>query len=442
VVGAQTTVPTAVRRHGGETWDPVLVGFAGTFVGSVDGTDYVCVTTDRADRGRVVRIPLATARDRDTWTQLVAEGDAVIRGVTVVGRWLATFEILDAAHRVRIFAADGTPDHTVELPEATGLDPVFGFGQANGEPRLAPAGDDAFDMIVTGFDRPPVSVRYHIPTRTLTALTPETGRRAGLRIERHRCASSDGSPVWYWQVSATGTSLPAAALAYAYGGFNIATHTPAYPAPVMPFVRAGGMLLLPQIRGGGEQGLHHWQDATGAGRQLAYDDLYAVVRDAVARGAAAGDRIGLVGASNGGLTAAVALTQRPELWRAVVPAIPIADLLTLDRRPLGALLGSEYGDPRDPAVAAARAAVSPLHAIRAGVRYPAVLVDVGQNDTRCPAPDGYRLVAALAAAQADPARPILLHERPLQGHVTAEGDVWPVWLAFLMRELGLTRQPG
>jgi prolyl oligopeptidase len=442
MVGAQTAVPAAMRRHGSEAWEPVLVGFAGSFAGSVDGDDYVCVTTDGADRGRVVRIPLATARDRDTWTELVGEGEAVIRGVTVVGAWLVTFEILDAAHRVRVFAADGTPDHVVDLPEAAGLDLVFGFGQANGEPRIAPAGDDAFDMVVAGFDRPPVTMRYHIPTRALSALTPVATPRDGIRVERRCCTSPDGTPVWYWQVAAADTVLPAPALAFAYGGFNIAIHTPAYPAPLLPFLRAGGILLLPQLRGGGEQGLRHWQEATGTGKQRTYDDLYAVVEDAVARGAAAGDRVGFVGASNGGLTASVALTQRPELWRAVIAAIPITDFLALDRRPIGALFGTEYGDPREPAVAAARAAISPVHSIRPGTRYPAVLVDVGQNDARCPAPDGYRLVAALAAAQADPSRPILLHERPLQGHVTAEGEVWPMWLAFLMHELGLARRPA
>jgi prolyl oligopeptidase len=441
MVGAQAAVPNAMRRHDGETWEPVLVGFAGNFVGEIDGDDYVCVTSDGADRGRIVRIPLATARDRQAWTELVAEGEGVLRGVTVVGPWLVTFEILEAAHRVRVFASDGTPDHIFELPDASGLDLVFGFGQANGEPRITPAGDDAFDLIVAGFDRPPCAMRYHIPTRSFTALTPASAARDDLRVERRRCASPDGTPVWYWQISATGTALPAPALVYAYGGFNIANHTPAYPAPVIPFLRSGGMLLLPQLRGGGEQGFRHWQDATGRGRQRTYDDLYAVVEDAVARGAADGDRVALVGASNGGLTASVALTQRPELWRAVVAAIPITDLLALERRPSGDLLGTEYGDPRDPAIAAARAAISPVHNIRQGIRYPAVLVDVGQHDARCPASDGYRLVSGLAAAQADPARPILLHERPLQGHVTVDGEVWPVWLAFVMRELGMPRRP-
>jgi prolyl oligopeptidase len=249
-------------------------------------------------------------------------------------------------------------------------------------------------------------------------------------------------PVWYWQVSSVDVALPAPALAFAYGGFNIAIHTPAYPAPLIPFLQAGGILLLPQLRGGGEQGLRHWRDATRTGKQRTYDDLYAVVEDAVARGAADRDRIAFAGASNGGLTASVALTQRPAMWRAVVPAIPITDMLSLDRRPFGDLLGTEYGDPRDPDIAAARAALSPVHNVRPGTRYPAVLVDVGERDTRCPAPEGYRLVAGLQAAQADASRPILLHERPLQGHVTAEGEVWPVWLAFLMRELGLERRPA
>jgi len=427
--------PVAYREIGADDgWRPLLAGFAASFIGEADGDALIMLTTDRAPRGRIVSIPLATAADRDTWREIVPEGDGVMRSFARLGDGVVTAELVDGAWSVRVYDAGGQLDHVVALPSPTGLDLLFGFGQAPAEPRVFADGGGAVRLLRSSFDLPPAQVRYVPATRTLALLTPAAPGPRAIAATLRRCTSSDGTPVTYWEVGLRAEGGRRPALVYGYGAFSVVVNTPTYPAVVAPFLDAGGVLVLPHLRGGGEHGDTHWREARRHGRQRCYDDLYAVVEDAIAGGIVDPQRIAFAGASNGGLTAAVALTQRPDLWRAVVCAIPLIDVLVMMREPWAAPLVDELGDPRDAADAAVIAQYAPLQAIRPGTRYPAVLVDCGEHDLRCPPWHSRKLVAALEAATASD-RPILYRERADGGHVLAEGREWAVWLAFLMREL-------
>ncbi len=428
-----TQTPTAIKRPGSDRWQPLLEPDAGSLVGMVLGDDLVGVTSIAADRGRVVSIPIDTAADRATWTELVPESDGVVRGVVPLDEHLVTFEIVDGAHRIRVFAADGTPDHTVVLPEQSGLDLQFGFGQGFGEPRVLPDGPTSIAFHLGGFDRPPCPHRYDLATRELTPLMPVV-RDERIVATRHRAVSADGQSVGYWHVRLRDTHGPAPALIYGYGGFNIAMHTPCHPAPLMPWLERGGCLLLPQLRGGGEEGRAHYQAAVALGKQRTFDDLFAVAEHAVDSGVAAAGRLAFAGASNGGLTAGAAITQRPELFRAVICAIPVIDLLDLPERVMGSIL-TEYGRADVPEHVAEWRRISPMQQLREGVRYPAVLVDQGEVDVRCSPERSRRFAERLSELAGPTGRRVVLHERPHGGHVAGEGELWPVWLDFLITEL-------
>jgi prolyl oligopeptidase len=434
-----TTVPSLIRRAGADTWQPFLDGMGPNLIGAVHGDWFVAVAHD-VDKGRVVAVPLSTPHDRSSWVELVPEGRGVLRGVTTLAAHLVTFEIADGGHHIRVYrwkASERGPaegDHLVGLPPHTGLDLVFGFGQANGEPRVLPDGDTTVTFHAGGFDRPPCLMRYDVVTQELTPVGPLPTRDERIVATLHSAVSADGATVTYWEVRLHGTVGPAPTIVVGYGGFNIAQHTPCHPTPLMPWLERGGSVLLPHLRGGGEHGLAQWFSATGLGKQRTFDDLYAVVGHAASTGAADPQAVGFVGASNGGLTAAAAVTQRPDLFRAVVCAIPLVDLVGLYRSAIGRLY-EEYGAPDDPAHVAERARISPLQQVRDGVRYPAVLVDIGSDDTRCPAAPARAFAQRLQAAAGDDGRRVVVRERPHGGHVTAEGDVWPVWLDFLISEL-------
>lgn len=439
VGGAGAAVaPIRIRRAAGGEWLPLLEGAGTNCIGSVHGDSYVAVVND-VDRGRVVAIPLGSPQDRSSWRELVPEGAGVLRGVTALDAHLVTFEIRDGAHRVRVFRWEqagrgpAVEDHEVPLPEPSGLDLLFGFGQGNGEPRIIADGPTTVSFHLGGFDRPPCPMRYDVVGRALVGDGLETMRDDRIVASRHHAVSSDGALTGYWHVRLRATVGPAPALVYGYGGFNIAMHTPCHPTQLMPWLERGGCLLLPQLRGGGEQGLDHWLQGSVPGKQRTYDDLYAVVEHATTLGLVDAARVGFVGVSNGGLTAGVAITQQPALFRAVVCAIPVIDLVNFPDTPLDRLFGL-YGGLDDPVDRAERAALSPLHHVRADVVYPSVLVDVGEVDVRCPAGPGLAFAERLREV-CSPSRRVVVNHRPYGGHVTPEGEVWPVWLDFLLSEL-------
>jgi prolyl oligopeptidase len=434
--------PVAYRRLDDDRgWQPLLAWFEHAFSGLPDGDDLLVLTTDGAPRGRIVRLPLATARDRSTWRELVSEGPTVLRALTALPEHLVTLEIRDGEHVVRVRRADGADDHEVELPRPTGLDVVFAFGQVLGEPRILPTGPTTVEFVASSWNRPHVRYRYDVVTRELTALTPVDPVDESIEAELRSCTSTDGWRVDYWVVRERGHAGPTPALVVGYGGWGIAQHTPCYPNAARALLSAGATLILPQLRGGGEQGWEHWATGRLLQKQHVYDDLYAVVEDAVAAGIARADAVGFVGASNGGLTAGVAVTQRPDLWRAVISAVPFIDVLGGWRGSMGAKISPELGSLTDPAAVEAMAAYAPLRHVADGVAYPAVLVDVGDHDVRCPPWHGRKLAAALQQATSSP-HPVLHRERHHGGHVLAEGRDWSVWTAFLIREFGLRTPPA
>ena len=240
----------------------------------------------------------------------------------------------------------------------------------------------------------------------------------------------------FWVVRRADAEQPAPTLLHGYGGWNIAYGLPSYLGVLAPFVEAGGTLVLPHLRGGGEYGERHWHEARLEHKQRTFDDLYSVAEAVVARQISARDRLALVGASNGGLLAGAALTQRPDLFRVVVPLVPLLDMLEYGRDPYPAEYAVEYGDPRDSAFAPVLRAYSPYHNVRDGVRYPATLVVCGDADIRCPPWHGRKLVARLQQASIGE-RPIMLRVVEDAGHLTAVTRSAHEWLGFVMAELGM-----
>jgi prolyl oligopeptidase len=212
------------------------------------------------------------------------------------------------------------------------------------------------------------------------------------------------------------------------------------------FVAAGGVFVHAHLRGGGEFGLEWWQSGRMSRKQNGYDDLYAIAEDMIAAGLCTPRTLAVTGGSNGGLMAGVALTQRPELWAVVVPRVPVLDLVGACRDPYGRqAVMEEMADIEDPAEVLRLTTFSPYHLVRDGVSYPAVFLDAGDTDPRCPPWHARKLAARLQAATSSNA-PILLHIWENVGHGWAtDKDVAIIqnaeWLAFTLRHLGVEVLP-
>ncbi|HEY1365860.1 MAG TPA: prolyl oligopeptidase family serine peptidase [Gaiellaceae bacterium] len=426
-------------RETGE-WRPFLRDRTGVFVGEFVGDEYVCITTEDAPRGRLVAIPLDAGDDPSRWRELLPESQAVLRHVAVVAGRLVVSSLVDAHSRITIHGLDGAQLAEVRLPdEGAAADHAAWWGQLPIEPLVATA-SDSFTFAFSNHVRSGAIYRYVLDTGELQQLSePAIDLSDRVAVRRLETTSTDGEPVRMWVVQRRDlASDPQPTLLYGYGGWNVA-FLPVWYGALTTLLDAGCSLAFVNLRGGGEFGWDQWQQGRLLRKQQTFDDLYAAADALVAEGVAARDRLAVAGASNGGLLAAAAVTQRPDLWRVTVPLVPVTDVLRGTRDPFLAQFDEEYGDPADPTFAPLLAAYSPAHNARPGTSYPATLVVCGGDDIRCPAWQGRKLVAALQNANAGE-HPVLLRVWPGAAHMTGvlgSAEQTADWLGFVMAGLGL-----
>jgi prolyl oligopeptidase len=436
-------IPVAVAALGGESlhWRSFIRSTKGTVVGHVVGDRYIAVTNVRAARGRLVAIELAAENpdDPDGWNELVPESSVVLNTVTPVGSVLYLTQFADTYSQVRVVDLDG--NHLQELPlpargaVAEALSPMM---------NVVPKGHP--DRFLFSFSSLTASsgIYCHTPGHAeIETLQEPQVRLQNTEVEDHWATSKDGTRIPYHLVrrSDVNAHQPQPTLIYAYGGYN-SPLLPQFPGPMAALVATGGVFVHAHLRGGAEFGLDWWHCGRMRAKQNCYDDLYAVAEDLIAKGRCTPRLLALTGASNGGLLAGVALTQRPDLWAVVVPRVPILDLIGACRDPYGRMaIMEEIANIEDPQEVQRLATISPYHLVVDGVRYPATLIEAGDTDPRCPAWHARKFTARLQAASAGIA-PILLHVWENVGHggatdkqtTTAESTEW---LAFTLEHLGI-----
>ncbi len=218
------------------------------------------------------------------------------------------------------------------------------------------------------------------PLKALPAVFDATGMRA----EQLFATSADGTQVPYFVVRPHGFSADGTAptLLYGYGGFEISL-TPSYARSIGPaWLARGGVLVVANIRGGGEFGPAWHQSAVKANKQRSYDDFIAVAEDLIRRRITSPAHLGIEGGSNGGLLVGAVAMQRPELFRAVVCQVPLLDMRRYHTLLAGASWMAEYGNPDDPAEWAFISRYSPYQNVRADVMYPKMLFTTSTRDDR------------------------------------------------------------
>jgi prolyl oligopeptidase len=251
--------------------------------------------------------------------------------------------------------------------------------------------------------------------------------------------SRDGTEVRMLVMARPGGSGPRSAVLYGYGGFGVPL-TPAYSASILAWVEAGGVYAVANLRGGSEEGEDWHRAGMLASKQNVFDDFHAAAEKLIADGWTTSARLGISGGSNGGLLVGAALTQRPDLYAAVVCSAPLLDMVRYERFGLGATWNVEYGSADVPAELGWLLSYSPYHHVRAGVAYPAVLFTTFDSDTRVDPLHAWKMCAALQHATSSD-RPVLLRNEMRVGHaarsVSRSVDLTVDTLAFLAAETGL-----
>jgi prolyl oligopeptidase len=225
---------------------------------------------------------------------------------------------------------------------------------------------------------------------------PEMFDASGLVVEQHEATSADGTRIPYFIIHRQDLPLNGdnPTLLYAYGGFEVSM-TPGYSSLVgASWLERGGVYVVANIRGGGEFGPAWHRAGLKENRQLVYDDFIAVSEDLIRRGITSPSRLGISGGSNGGLLTGVAMTQRPDLYNAVVINVPLLDMQRYNKLLAGASWMAEYGNPDIPEEWEFIRQYSPYHNVRADAEYPVALFTTTTRDDRVH-PGHARKMAAL-----------------------------------------------
>jgi prolyl oligopeptidase len=212
---------------------------------------------------------------------------------------------------------------------------------------------------------------------------------------QHFAPSKDGTAIPYFEVGRSDRKGPAPTLLYAYGGFEISLR-PWYSGEVgAAWLESGGVYVVANLRGGGEYGPAWHEAAIKHSRQVAFDDMAAVAEDLQRRGVTTNSALGIRGQSNGGLLTSVMLTQRPELFGAVVSEVPLTDMRRYHKLLAGSSWMSEYGDPENNDDWSALSRYSPLQNAGRKKAYPPALFMSSTKDDRVHPAHARKMVAML-----------------------------------------------
>lgn len=378
-----------------------------------DGRIYIYTDRD-APRGQIM-VTKPGAWDYEQWQQLVPEDpDAVLDGWAVLdGAELAKPVLLVAKSS---HAVGQITRHELESGALMGSLDVPGLGTIAGISERPEGGHEAWFGYT---DHTTPSSIYHFDavtgSTTLWARAPGSVDVPAVRTEQVAYPSKDGTTVRMFVISPSDAgSEPRPTMLYGYGGFGVPL-TPAYSATILTWVEAGGRYVVANLRGGTEEGEDWHRAGMREHKQNTFDDFHAAAEHLIAEGLTTSDQLTISGGSNGGLLVGAALTQRPDLYAAVICAAPLLDMIRYQLHGLGQTWSDEYGDVNDPDEFTWLYAYSPYHHVVDGTAYPAVLFTVFDGDSRVDPLHARKLTAALQHATSA-SRPILLRRESDVGH--------------------------
>lgn len=375
------------------------------FLGN-NGTTFYFFTNHSAPRGKVTAIDLTQPEQR-FWRDIVPQAQDTIIAPSIVGDQLFVTTMHDASHQVTVYDLEGRLLTTVPLP---GLGTVEGFQGARSE-------QDTFYQF-SSFTTPGVVYHYDLENRESSVFLKPTLRfdPRQFTTEQVFYPSKDGTRIPMFLTYKEGLVRDGnnRTYLYGYGGFNIPL-TPEFAPSLVAWMETGGIFAQPNLRGGGEYG-KAWHDAGKLrNKQNVFDDFISAAEWLIANNYTRTSRLAIHGGSNGGLLTGACLTQRPDLYGAVITSVGVLDMLRFHKWTIGWAWVSDYGTPDEANDFAYLLTYSPYHNVRPGTAYPPTLITTGDHDDRVFPAHSFKFAAALQAAQAGPA-PVLIRIDVRAGH--------------------------
>lgn len=412
-------------------WTEVVKGVDALFSAAVLDDRLLIYTNHEAPRHRILTAPI---EDPQNWQVLVPEGESNLEEFVVVGGRIVTRELHRAYTRMRVFGFDGALQGDIATPTLGSVETIDGEIDGN---------EIVFDF--TSFFSPAGVYRCDLATRKAQPFeTVQTAvDTSGFEARQVEYPSKDGTKITMFLVHRKGlkTDGQNPTILYGYGGFNISL-TPGWSGSRMMWLEHGGVFAMPNLRGGGEYGEAWHQAGMLANKQNTFDDYVAAAEWLVREKITSPGKLAIEGGSNGGLLVGAALTQRPDLFRAVVCAVPLLDMVRYHKFLIARLWIPEYGSADDAAQFRWLHAYSPYHRVKDGEKYPAVILMTADTDTRVDPCHARKMAARLLAATSS-GRPILLRVEKKAGHGAGKPLSKAIEEAtdkycFVMEQLGVT----
>ncbi|MBQ6956335.1 MAG: S9 family peptidase [Bacteroidales bacterium] len=376
-------------------------------IDEIDGRFVVMTNLDAPDY-KVISIPTNNPT-RENWNDIIPSASPeVLTAISHVGHRLIATYTKDAHSVVRIYNTDGS-----KLADLDN-DMIGSIGGFDGE-----ADDTETFYTVTSYTTPATIYRYDIKANksTLHKKSEINFNSDDYVTELEFYTSKDGTRVPLFITHKKGIRLNGKnpTLLYGYGGFNISL-TPSFSATRVVWLEQGGILAVACLRGGGEYGETWHKAGTKMQKQNVFDDCIAAAEYLIGKGYTSPERLALQGGSNGGLLVGAVVNQRPDLFAVAIPQVGVMDMLRYHKFTIGRYWAIDYGTSEDsPKMFEYLRKYSPLHSVRNGMDYPAILVTTADHDDRVVPAHSFKYAATLQNSEIGN-RPHLIRIESNAGH--------------------------
>jgi prolyl oligopeptidase len=396
------------------------------------GSKLLVMTNKNAPMYRLVLIDPQNPAEKD-WETIVPEKEYVLQSVSIIGGKLLVEYTKDAYSQDYICDLNGKSEEEIKLPA---IGTVGGFSGRRE--------DTTAFYAFTSFTFPTTIYKYDIKSKSSSVLyKPEINFDFNKYItEQIFYKSKDGTKIPMFIVHKKGLKLNGKnpALLYAYGGFDISIN-PAFSISRLIFLENGGVLAVANIRGGSEYGEEWHKAGMLEKKQNVFDDFIAAAEYLIKNKYTSPQKLAINGGSNGGLLIGSVTNQRPDLFKAAVPQVGVMDMLRYQKFTIGWAWVNEYGSSNDSVQFNFLYKYSPIHNIKSGINYPAILVTTADHDDRVVPAHSFKYIATLQEKYKG-SNPVLIRIETLAGHgagkptskiIEEQTDIW----AFIFKNLAV-----
>ena len=412
---------------------PLVNDIESRFEADAFGDQCYIQTNWQASNGRILKVDLKHP-ERENWVEIMPTSESVMESSSLVAGNLYVQFLDQVQSKVTVYDTQGKKVRDIQFPSLGTVSGIGGEWDSN----------EAFYTFST----------YHIPT-TIFREDARAGQQFvwakskvpvesdQFEVQQVFYPSKDGTRIPMFLVHRKGLKRDGTnpTILYGYGGFNNSL-TPGFSSKAVQWCELGGVFAVANLRGGGEFGEAWHQAGMGKNKQNVFDDFHAAAEWLIREKYTSPAKLSIDGRSNGGLLVGAALTQRPELFRAVVCGYPLLDMVRYHKFLVARFWIPEYGSADDSEQFQTLKAYSPYHQVKPGTKYPAVLFVTGDADTRVD-PLHARKMAALVQAATGSEHPVLLRYDTKLGHTGARPVSHTIEdvtneLSFLCQELGVS----